>query len=236
MRIGVFDSGIGGVNVLSCIRRKYPNIDYVYFGDTKNLPYGDKTKEELLILARESIKFLISKNVDMIIIACGTISSTCYKELSEEFDIPVYDIISPTINYLKENNFHEIGVIGTKRTIESNVFAISNQNVLMKATPNLVPIIENNLINEKKEEIIDELNDFKDSDVLVLGCTHYPLLKNITNEMKIRTLDMGEVLMNKLELANEGNGTCELYFSLISVNLIQNLNNILGNNYQIFAK
>jgi glutamate racemase len=106
----------------------------------------------------------------------------------------------------------------------------------MKATPSFVPIIENNLINEKKEDIIKELSIFRNSDILVLGCTHYPLLKSITDEMNINTLDMGEVLMNKLELTNEGNGTCELYFSLLNDNLTHNVNNILKDNYQIYKK
>ncbi len=236
MRIGVFDSGLGGVNVLSCLRKKYPNNDYIYFGDTKNLPYGDKTKDELLKLANDAIKFLLTKNVDIIIIACGTVSSTCYEKLKKEYSIPIYDIISPTIEYLGEIKDEKIGVIGTNRTIESNVFLIPNKIVLQKATPTFVPIIENNLIKEKEEDIINELNVFKDYDVLVLGCTHYPSLKDIINKMNIKSIDMGEVLINKLDINNEGNGTCELYFSLITVNLITNINNILGNNYFIYTK
>ena len=233
MRIGVFDSGIGGINVLSCLRKKYPFNDYIYFGDTKNLPYGDKKKEELIKLSTEAINFLLTKNVELIIIACGTVSSNCYKELVNKFNIPIYDIISPTIEYLKNCHDNKIGVIGTKRTIESNVFAIPEKNILMKATPGFVPIIENNEIELRKDEIINELLDFKDCDFLVLGCTHYPLLKDL---IPIKTLDMGEVLASKLDIENQGNGLCELYFSQIGVNLIQNINKILGNDYQIYLK
>lgn len=235
MRVGIFDSGIGGVNVLSCLRNKYPNNDYIYFGDTINIPYGDKSIDELYVLARNAIKFLLTKNVDIIIIACGTISSNCYKTLKDEYDIPIYDIISPTIEYLNNCEYQNIGVIGTNRTIESNIFSIPNKNVLMKATPSFVPIIENNQINEKEHEIINELNEFKDSDILVLGCTHYPSLKKVIDKMNINTLDMGEVLENKIEIDNNGNGTCELYFSLVSVNLIENINKILKD-YQIYTK
>ena len=131
MRIGVFDSGLGGINVLSCLIKKYPNNEYIYFGDTKNLPYGDKTKEELMVLASNAIDFLISKNVELIIIACGTISSNGYDELKKRYNIPLYDIISPTINYLKESDLNNIGVIGTKRTIESRIFDIENKNILI---------------------------------------------------------------------------------------------------------
>lgn len=236
MRIGVFDSGLGGINVLSCLIKKYPNNDYIYFGDTKNLPYGDKTMDELYRLAREAISFLLTKNVDIIIIACGTISSNCYHTLKNEYNIPIYDIVSPTIEYLKNCSLDKIGVIGTKRTIESNIFNIPNKSIKMLATPSFVPIIENNLIEEKKEDIIDELSCFKDSDILVLGCTHYPSLKKIIDEMNINTLDMGEVLINKLKIDNTGNKTCELYFSLVSANLIQNINKILHNDYQIYIK
>ena len=236
MRIGVFDSGLGGINVLSCLIKKYPNNEYIYFGDTKNLPYGDKDKGELLKLASNAIDFLIEKKVDLIIIACGTISSNCYREVKEKYSIPIYDIISPTIEYLNNCEYQNIGVIGTNRTIESNIFSIPNKNVLMKATPSFVPIIENNQINEKEHEIINELNEFKDSDILVLGCTHYPSLKKVIDKMNIKTIDMGEVLAENIEIDNVGNHTCELYFSLISSNLIKNINEILDNEYQINVK
>lgn len=236
MRIGVFDSGIGGINVLSCLLKKYPNNDYIYFGDTINIPYGDKTKDELYKLAHDAIDFLLTKNVDIIIIACGTISSNCYSTLKDEYSIPIYDIVSPTIEYLKECDYSNIGVIGTKRTIESNIFLVSNKSIKMLATPSFVPIIENNEIKEKEQDIINELSCFRDSDILVLGCTHYPSLKEIIDKMGIKSLDMGEVLTNKINIDNNGSGTCELYFSLISVSLIENINSILDNNYQIYTK
>lgn len=237
MRIGVFDSGIGGINVLSCLIKKYPHNEYIYFGDTKNLPYGDKTKEELMKLSSEAIEFLLTKNVNLIIIACGTISSNCYPELKEKYHIPIYDIISPTINYLKNSNFNKIGVIGTKRTIESNIFNIIDKDVKMLATLSFVPIIENNQVFENSENIINQLSCFKDYDLLVLGCTHYPILKDlIESNLNIQTLDMGEVLSDAIKLSNEDKYSCELYFSLISVSLITNINNILRNDYQIYVK
>ena len=106
----------------------------------------------------------------------------------------------------------------------------------MLATPSFVPIIENNEIKEKEQDIISELSCFKDSDILVLGCTHYPSLKEIIDKMGIKSLDMGEVLIDKINIDNTGNNTCELYFSLISVNLVENVNKILNNDYQIYTK
>lgn len=234
MRIGVFDSGIGGINVLSCLIKKYPHNEYIYYGDTKNLPYGEKSKEELISLASNIIEFLINQKVDMIIIACGTISSNCYNELKEKYDIPIYDIISPTLNYIKKLPGN-IGVIGTNKTIESNIFSVK-KDILVKATPQFVPIIENNLILEKKDFILSELSYFKGCQYLVLGCTHYPMLKNIIEEnLSLKTIDMGEILSNSIQLTNDSTFKCELYFSLISVNLINNINQLLSCDYQIYA-
>lgn len=237
MRIGIFDSGIGGINVMASLIAKYPNNEYIYFGDTKNIPYGNKNKEQLLHLASEAIDFLIKKDVNIIIIACGTISSNCYQELKNKYKIKIYDIISPTIEYLKNSNLKNIGVIGTIKTIESNIFNIKNKNIKQKMTPSFVPIIENNEINSKSDFIIRELQEFKNDDILVLGCTHYPLLKNIIEKnIGIKTLDMGECLTNSIPLTNNSNASYELFFSKIDQNLIANINQILNVNYTINLK
>lgn len=237
MRIGIFDSGIGGINVMASLIAKYPNNEYIYFGDTKNIPYGNKNKEQLLHLASEAIDFLIKKDVNIIIIACGTISSNCYQELKNKYKIKIYDIISPTIEYLKNSTLKNIGVIGTIKTIESNIFNIKNKNVKQKMTPSFVPIIENNEINSKSDFIIRELQEFKNDDILVLGCTHYPLLKNIIEKnIGIKTLDMGECLTKSIPLTNNSKASYELFFSKIDQNLIDNINQILNVNYTINLK
>lgn len=234
MRIGIFDSGLGGVNVLSQLVKHYPNNEYIYYGDTKNIPYGDKSKSELLKLSSNIIEFLLEKKVDIIIIACGTVSSTCYKELKNKYSVPLYDIISPTINYLNDCNFKNIGVIGTKRTIESNIFHIENKNIMMKATPSFVPIIENNQISKYEDEILNELREFKKSDILVLGCTHYPLLKQIIEDkLHIKTVDMGKCLANSIVFSNNSNKSIELYFSKLNNNLINMVGKILNENFVI---
>ena len=237
MRIGVFDSGIGGINVLSSLIKKHPHHEYIYFGDTKNLPYGNTTKDELMYLASQIIEFLLTKNVDIIIIACGTISSNCYEELKNKYNVPLYNVISPTISYLKNSQFNNIGVIGTKKTIESKIFNIEGKNIVSLETPSFVPIIENNQINEKKEEILKELKIFKNSEILVLGCTHYPLLSEIIEDnLNIPTIDMGEILADSLNILDGNKYFCELYFSNISTNLVINIENILHTNYQIYLK
>ena len=103
MRVGIFDSGIGGLTVLKTFIDKYPNNEYIYYGDTFNLPYGNKTKKELLKLSDKDVSFLINKNIDIIIIACGTVSSNCLDYLKDKYNIPIYDIISPTLEYLNNN-------------------------------------------------------------------------------------------------------------------------------------
>ncbi len=105
MRIGVFDSGVGGLTVLNTLVRKYPNNEYIYYGDTKNMPYGTKSLKELEEFSDKIIKFLLSKNVDIIVIACGTVSSNLYAQLKEKYDIPIFDIITPTINYLNSKDY-----------------------------------------------------------------------------------------------------------------------------------
>ena len=113
MKIGVFDSGIGGLTVLNKLIEKYPNNEYTYYGDIKNIPYGDKSIEELKELSSKIIDFLIEKKVDLIVIACGTISSNLSNYLKQKYSIKIIDIISPVINYLNNCDYEKIGVITT---------------------------------------------------------------------------------------------------------------------------
>lgn len=238
MRIGLFDSGIGGLNVLSEFVKKYPNNDYIYYGDTLNLPYGEKTKDELLVLSKKIIKFLINEKVDLIIIACGTVSSTCYLELKNMTNIKVYNIITATTEYVLNNNYQNIGVIATKRTIDSHIFKkILNNNIKEIATNEFVLMIENNQIDEN---IIKKyINSLGDIDTLILGCTHYPLLKKYLKKyLKTNTkiIDMGKCLLNKLSLDNLGTGQIKLYFSKVDQKLLENVSKIILTQYFIEEK
>ena len=229
MKIGLFDSGMGGLNVLVELLKVYPNNEYIYYGDTKNLPYGDKNKEELLKLASPIIHFFEEQKVDLIIVACGTISSNCFEELKQMTKIPLYDIINPTINYINNSEYQNIGLIGTNKTIESGIFTkkILNRSVYSVKTPELVPIIENNL--EKEPTLTNYLLEFKDNvDCLILGCTHYPLLKTeINNYLNIPLIDMGKCLSESIKLTNNGIQKITLYFSLLNEVILQNINNII---------
>ena len=235
MRIGIFDSGIGGLNVLQELINKYPHNHYIYYGDTKHVPYGDKSFEELRELSTHIMDFLKAKKVDLIIIACGTISSNCYQFLKEKYNLPLYDIITPTINYVNSSDYMKIGVIGTTKTIESGIFVKKiNKTVLSHATPLLVPMIESNNINNKIiAKSIEPLK--KNIDVLILGCTHYPCLANeISNYLNVPLIDMGKCLVEELSLTNEDDYQVDLYFSKLNETIKDNISHLLKDKYQLF--
>ena len=233
MRIGVFDSGIGGLTVLKNIYKHHPNNEYIYYGDTLNLPYGNKSKEELETLSSQDVEFLLSKKVDLIIIACGTVSSNCINYLKNKYKIPIYDIITPTINYLNNSKYNNIGIIATKRTIDSHIFKNNlNKNVYEIETPDFVPIIENNRLNELNDTIDKYLKEYKNKiELLVLGCTHYPIIKDNINkylEKNTKLLDMSDLLVDKIK--DNDISSIEIYYSKLSVTIIKNTKEILENN------
>lgn len=226
MRIGLFDSGVGGLTVLKTLLDKYPNNEYIYFGDTRNLPYGDKGIDELIKLAKNNIDFLISKKVEMIIIACGTISSNCLNVLKKCYDIPIISVIEPTIKYLNKSNYNNILIMATHATINSHIFKNKvSKNVYEMETPRLVPLIENN----DMDKIIDVLHGYIDQyrnnvDCLVLGCTHYPIIKDyIKQVINVPIIDMGKLIT----IDNYNERLLEIYFSKIDDKIINNVKYIL---------
>ena len=149
MRIGVFDSGIGGLTVLKKIMKKYPNNEYIYYGDTKNMPFGDKSIDELKIISSNIIEFLIARKVDIIVIACGTISSNLLHYLKRKYSIPIYDIISGIVNYLNNSNYENISVLCTEQTKDSKIFETKiNRKVKVISCRSLANLIEDNNINK----------------------------------------------------------------------------------------
>ena len=233
MKIGIFDSGIGGLNVLKEIIKKCPYNKYYYYGDTKNVPYGEKSKETLFDLASDIIKFFENLKVDIIIIACGTISSNCYLELKKITKIKIYDILSPTFNYLKNNNFSNMVVFATKRTIESHIFKNNLKDIKEIATKEFVNMIENNKIDT---EIVKKYMELvKDNDTLILGCTHYPCLINEFKKYKknIKIVDMGKVMSNSLNLEKKDNLEVNLYFTKLDKTIEKNIANILNIDYKL---
>lgn len=187
--IGVFDSGIGGLTVLKELEERLPNENFIYYGDTLNFPYGEKSKEDIVKFSRYNIQYLIKQNVKMIIIACGTATSQSLEEMKQEFDIPIIGIIDPTVNYVKRKEIKKVGVIATTGTIRSGSWEkklkekIADIQVISKACPMLASIAEEGKC--KSEESLKAVHEymqiFKDNfvDMIILGCTHYPIYEEI---------------------------------------------------------
>lgn len=215
MRIGLFDSGVGGLTVLKSFLKYHPNNEYFYYGDTKNVPYGDKTIEELYDCVKDIITYLKEKKVDIIVIACGTVSTNLYDRLKKEIDIPIYSIISEVPNYIKEKKYKKTLVMATSKTIESHSFKkLIDTEVIEVACPKLVPIIENEEY-EKLDYVLDEYLKEKDFDSIVLGCTHYPIIidyirKKVGEDVDI--IDMGEILAKNISI-DDSIKNIDLYFS-----------------------
>ncbi len=186
--IGIFDSGIGGLTVANAIKKVLPNENIIYFGDTEHLPYGEKSAAAIQNYSAKIIKFLITKKCKMIIVACNSASSVAWENIKRVSNkTPILNVIDPIIKKI-ETNYSKcnIGVIGTKATIESKIYEIKiknispNINVRSLSTPLLAPMIEEGFINEKISDTIIQkyLSNpkLKNIDHLILACTHYPLI------------------------------------------------------------
>lgn len=187
--IGIFDSGVGGLTVFSEIRKKLPKENVIYLGDTKNFPYGNKSKEEIIKFSKENVETLIKKGVKIIVIACGTATSQAFEGLKEEYEIPIIGIIEPTVNYIKTREIKEIGVIATEGTIKNGAWEkqlkekIHDIKVINKACPMLATIAEEGRAKseEGKMAIKEYMEPFKErhTDKIILGCTHYPIYEEL---------------------------------------------------------
>ncbi|MFO0359644.1 MAG: glutamate racemase [Flavobacteriales bacterium] len=236
--IGIFDSGIGGLTVASAIKSLLPQESFIYFGDTAHLPYGDKSPESIRHYAARIASFLIEKKCKAIVIACNTASAHAYKTVQDVCGpkIPVINVVDPVALYTSEHYAEgKIGVIGTKGTIQSRIYVnrIEKLNkklkVLSNATPLLAPMIEEGYFNNSiSQTIINSYlskPSFKGIDALILGCTHYPLIKKEVESFykkKIEIIDSARVVAQavKMELestrllnASEENGVYQFFIS-----------------------
>lgn len=186
--IGVFDSGIGGLTVVKEIRKLLPNESIVYLGDTARVPYGTRSPEIIRKFAVEDANFLLTKGVKCLVVACNTASAYSIDTLRELVDVPVFDVIAPAAKRATElTKVYKVGVIGTRATILSNIYersvkAINPKTIVeQRSCPLFVPLVEEGEIESSLALVVAEhyLSDWEnDIDVLVLGCTHYPLLLN----------------------------------------------------------
>lgn len=217
--IGIFDSGIGGLTVLKELQNQMPNENFIYFGDTLNFPYGEKTKEEIINFSKKNIEYLLSQDVKMIVIACGTATSQAIDIMQNIFDIPIVGIIEPTVNYIEKMNLNKVGVIATTGTITSGAWErnikqkINDIEVINKACPLLAGIAEEGeaTSNKSLKAIHEYMQIFKENNVktIILGCTHYPIYDEIIKKefsYKVNLINTGVAVAKEIEkYLNENN-------------------------------
>jgi glutamate racemase len=203
--IGVFDSGLGGLTVVKELMKRLPNENIVYFGDTGRVPYGTRSKETVIKYVFQDIRFLLNFDIKLIVIACGTASSIALEVVRPEFEVPIIGVVhSAAHEAVKTTKNKKIGVIGTQGTISSGSYVKeikkldSDVEVFPEACPLFVPLVENGYGDEAATMLIaeDYLRELKQKgiDTLVLGCTHYPLLKNNISAImgeKVNLIDIG---------------------------------------------
>ncbi len=210
--IGIFDSGVGGITVLKEIYKQLPNEHLIYLGDTKNFPYGNKSKEEIIKFAIQNVEYLIKKNVKIIVIACGTATSQAIEILQNKFEIPIMGIIEPTVEYVKNKNYNKIGVIATEGTIRNGAWEnklkekIQNIEVINKACPMLATIAEEGRATgeEGRKAIKEYMEIFKKNKInkIILGCTHFPIYEQVIRdelEYEVELINTGKTVAKKLK-------------------------------------
>lgn len=213
--IGVFDSGVGGMAVLKELKKLLTQESFVYLGDTKRFPYGSKSKQTIIDLTKNGVEFLISKNVKLIVIACGTATSQALEEIKSLYPIPIIGVLEPTAKYLQEEQKKQIGVIATAGTIRSKGWEtillekIPDARVQAIACPLLAQLVEEGWANNEIADLAvkEYLKPLKKVEALILGCTHYPLLMNSIQKQvgkEVEIINIGVHTANEVEkLLNE---------------------------------
>lgn len=213
--IGIFDSGIGGLTVAAAIHERMPHERLIYFGDTAHLPYGEKSGKTIQGYAERITKFLLRNECKGIVIACNSASATAYAQVKEvtPTEIPVINVIDPTVEYVAQKyRKGKIGVIGTKATVNSRSYAKRikkinpNLMVSMLATPLLVSMVEEGFFDNRiSQAIINnylEKSTLKHINALILGCTHFPLIKPEVDSFysgETEVIDSSSIVARSLE-------------------------------------
>lgn len=220
--IGIFDSGLGGLTVMKEIAALLPNENIIYFGDTGRVPYGSKSSETIRKYARQNEKFLLSKNVKLIVAACGTVSAVA-ADTGKELPVPFIEVISHAAKDAVDTTINKkIGVIGTSATICSH----AHEQAILKLNPNcsvtsvgcplFVPLVEEGFASSNNPAVAEIAREYLKPicaagvDTLILGCTHYPLLKNTISQIMgkdVNIINMGKSTATAVKKMLEENGT-----------------------------
>ena len=250
--IGLFDSGIGGTSIWKAIHQLMPNENTIYLADSKNAPYGQKSKEEIIALSKKNTELLLENNCKIIVVACNTATTNAIKELRATYDVPFIGIepaIKPAATHSKTQT---IGILATKGTLSSELFnqtvsLYQKTNIIEQIGYGLVELIEKGEINSPEMEklLVSYLTPMieKNIDYLVLGCSHYPYLipkiKAILPK-SVQIIDSGEavakqtltVLQNQTGISDLEKGKCEFYSNVDP----KVLNDILDNKYNVIKR
>lgn len=221
--IGVIDSGVGGLTVANELMRQLPKEKLVYLGDTLRCPYGPRSKEEVKKFTWEMVDFLLEEDIKMLVIACNTATAFTLRELQDNLDIPVIGVIQPGARAaIKFTQNSHVGVIGTEGTIRSEAYTNalksikSDVHVNALACPLFVPMVEQGILSGKQadevvEESLSQLKRNNHIDALILGCTHYPLIKETIQSV---IGDHVMVISSSEETAREASAILELHDQL----------------------
>jgi glutamate racemase len=233
LAIGMFDSGIGGLTVLREVKKSLPHEHIIYLGDTARVPYGNRSPETVTRYSLENARFLLSRGIKMLIVACNTSSAIALPVLKKTVPIPVIGVIDPpSREAVRRTRSRKIGVIGTRTTVNSQAYpkAIkrldSSIEVFSKACPLFVPVVEEGLEEDEIARVVVKkyLGEFRGSgiDVLVMGCTHYPVLEHqireligediyIVNTGRETSRAVQDVLKQRSAARSSGKGGCEYF-------------------------
>ena len=212
MKIGVFDSGIGGLTVVKSLLEHQLFEEIIYFGDTARVPYGSKDKNTIIRYAIEAVEFFKNFELDMIIVACNTVSAYALDEMNESATCPVIGVVEAgvlaTSNAITDKDAN-ILILGTNATINSKAYEdglkkVSFTNIQAKATPLFVPLVEEEILsgNILKETLLHYFDKCKQPNAVILGCTHFPLLEPVLQEYfgkKTKLIHSGDAIVEYLE-------------------------------------
>lgn len=216
MKLGIFDSGLGGLLIAKSIREYLPDIDIIYFGDTLHLPYGNRSKETIYEYSKRGVEFLFAQDCNLIITACNTISASALRTLQQDY-LPtsqysgrrILGVVVPTLECARDDGYKRLGLIATNYTVHSNVYEDELQKleqgiqIFQTQTPLLVPLIEHEGMPWVPSVLEHYLHPLLGNDIecLILGCTHYPFLKDEIRRIigaDIALLTQDEIIPQKL--------------------------------------
>ena len=212
--IGVFDSGVGGLTVLKALRRALPARDFIYVGDTARVPYGRKPREMVEAFAYGITAFLVEQGVEGVVVACNTASAAALPRLESEFDVPVWGVIEPGVEAARRaTRSGSVGVIGTRGAIASGSYQkrleAHGLRVWAHACPLFVHLVEEGLADSDEAELVARhyLRDRPEFDTLILGCTHYPILRGVVQRVVGESVTLVGSDQTAAELVSQALGT-----------------------------